>query len=137
MPHICARHPPQHYCDNSDSTREPNNPPVPAAEVPDPTVRQTHCCQPVDSAQDAEYFDIDNHSKVDEDDDNDDNDGAEGVERPIPRARAPQRQALPSPMDTVNSIDPLESINKGSNTAQDINNFFERSPEGSTCRRCR
>ena len=133
VPCICAHHPPQHYRDNSNSTREPNNPPIPAAEVPNPAVRQMHHHQPVDSAQDTEYFDIDNHSEVDEDD----NDGAEGVERPIPRACAPQRQALLSPMDTVNSIDPLESIDKGSNTARDINNFFKRSPEGSTCRRCR
>lgn len=79
VPHICARCPPQCYRDNSDSTHEPNNPPVPAAEVPNPAVRQMHRCQPVDSAQDAEYFDIDNHSKVDEDNNNDDNDGAEGV----------------------------------------------------------
>ena len=137
VPRICACHPPQRYRDNSNSTREPNNPPVPAAEVPNPVVRQTHHHQPVDSAQDAEYFDIDNHSEVDEDDNNNDNNGAEGVERPIPQARAPQQQALLSPMDMVNSIDPLESIDKGSNTAWDINNFFERSPEGSTCRRCR
>ncbi|KIM58286.1 hypothetical protein SCLCIDRAFT_10275 [Scleroderma citrinum Foug A] len=137
VPRIRAHRPPQCYHDNSDSTREPNNPPIPTAEVPNPAVRQTHHRQTVDSAQDTEYFDIDNHSEVDEDDNDDDNNGAEGVKRPIPRARAPQRQALPSPMDTVNSINPLESIDKGSNTAQDINNFFERSPEGSTCRRCR
>ena len=133
------RRPPHRYHNGSGATHEPNNPPVPAAtaEVPNPTVGQTRHRQDVDSGQNAEYFNIDDHSEVDED-----SDEAEDVRRPIPRARAPQGQSLPSPMDTVNSIDPLESTDRGgsSNAARDINYFFERNKQGakmSVCRRCR
>ena len=138
-PHGRNRRPPHRYRDGSKATQEPNNPPVPAAaaEVPNPAVKQMHCCQGVDSGQDAEYFDIDDHSEVDED-----SEEGEDVQRPIPRACAPQGQPLPSPMDMVNSVDPLESTDRGgnSNAARDIKYFFERNKQGakmSVCRKCR
>ena len=67
-PHPHARRPPQCYHDDSDPV-EPDNLPVPPAGVPKPTVRQTHHHQPVNSGEDTKFFDIDDHSKVDEDDD--------------------------------------------------------------------
>ena len=114
--------------------REPSNPPIPAADASRPAMKQTHHLQPVRSEWDAEYIDIENHSDVGEDDNEE---GEESVEQPIPQAHAPQGQALPSPMGTVNSIDPLDSTGKGSNSTRDVHHFFEKTSEASTCRICR
>ena len=132
-PHTRARHPPQRYRDGSDPVCQTNNLPVPAAVAPRPAVRQTQRCKPVDSKQDAEFIDINDHSEVDEDDVDETGvvDETEAVEQLIPRAHAPRGSALLSPMNMVNSIDPLDSSSgKG---AQDVNCFFNRNAEGATC----
>ena len=140
-PRTHARHPPQCYRDGFDPICQPDNPPAPAA-APKPAVRQKQHRQLVDSEPDAEFIDINDHSEVDEDDVNETEKGVDetekgvdeaekGVERPIPRAHAPRGHALPSPMNTVNSIDPLDSA--GSKGAQDVNYFFDRNAEGATC----
>ena len=122
------------FRDNANPIRKPNNPPIPTADASRPAMRQTHCLQPVRSEQDAEYIDIENHSDVGEDNNEE---VEEGVEQPVPRARAPRGQALPSPMDTVNSIYPLDSTGKGSDLTRDVCHFFEKTSEASTCRICR
>jgi len=135
-PHICR--PPQHFHDGLNPIHEPNGPVI-AAEVSQPTVRPTCCHQPVHSNQDTEFFDINDHSEVDKDNNNNnDDDKTGGVEQPIPQACAPQGQALPSSMATVNSIEPSWSGGKGrkSNT-WDVNHFFVKTPEGSTCQVCK
>ena len=138
-PRTRARRPPQRYRDGSDPICQPDNPPVPAAAAPKPAVRQKQRRQLVDSGPDAEFIDINDHSEVDEEDVDETEGGVdeteEGVERPVPRARAPRGHALPSPMNTVNSIDPLDSA--GSKGARDVNYFFDRNAEGATCRICK
>ena len=133
-PNTRIRRQPIHFRDNAKPIREPNNPPIPAADASRPAMRQTHCLQPVHSERDAEYIDIENHSDVGEDNNEE---VEEGVEQPIPQARAPWGQALPSPMGTVNSIDPLDSTGKGSDSTQDVRHFFEKTSEALTCRICR
>ena len=125
--HICR--PPECFRDGSNPIREPDG----TAQAPKPTVKQTHRCQPVHPEQDAKYINIENHSDVDEDDDEE---IEESVEQPIPRARAPQGQALPSPMGTVNFIDPLDSAGKGGRAARDVHHFFDRTLDTSICRSC-
>ena len=127
----CAhiRRPPERFRDGSNPIREPDG----TAQAPKPTVKQTHRRQPVHPEQDAEYINIENHSDVDEDDDEE---IEESVEQPIPRARAPWGQALPSPMGMVNSIDPLYSAGKGGRVAQDVRHFFDRTSDASICRSC-
>ena len=129
---ICRQ--PIHFRDNTNPIHEPNNPPIPTADASRPAMRQTHRLQPVHSERDAEYIDIENHFNVGEDDNEE---VEEGVEQPIPRARAPQGQALLSPMGMVNSIDPLDSTGKGSDSTRDVRHFFEKTSEASTCRICR
>lgn len=130
-PRTHARRPPQCYRDGFDPICQPDNPPAPAA-APKPAVRQKQRRQLVDSEPDAEFIDINDHSEVDEDDVDE---TEKGVERPIPWAHAPREHALPSPMNTVNSIDPLDSA--GSKGARDVNYFFDRNAEGATCRICK
>ena len=129
-PNTRIRHQPSHFCNNANPICEPSNPPIPAADASRPAMRQTHRLQPVCSERDAEYINIENHSDVGEDDNEE---VEEGVEQPIPRARAPRGQALPSPMGTVNSIDPLDSTGKGSDSTRDVRHFFEKTSEASTC----
>lgn len=133
-PNTRTRHQPSRFHNNANPIREPNNPPIPTADASRPTMKQTHHLQPVHSEQDAEYINIKNHSDVGEDDNEE---VEESVEQPIPRARAPWGQALPSPMGTVNSIDPLDSTGKGSDSTRDVCHFFEKTSEASTCRICR
>ena len=129
-PNTRIRRQPIRFHDNANPIREPNNPPIPAADASRPAMRQTHRLQPVRSERDAEYINIENHSDVGEDDNEE---VEEGVEQPIPQARAPRNQALPSPMGTVNSIDPLDSTGKGSDSTRDVRHFFEKTSEASTC----
>ena len=133
-PNTRIRRQPSRFRNNANPIREPSNPPIPAADASRPAMKQTHHLQPVRSERDTEYIDIENHSDVDEDDNEE---GEESVEQPIPRARAPRGQALPSPMGTVNSIDPLDSTGKGSDSTRDVRHFFEKTSEASTCRICR
>ena len=137
-PRTRARRPPQRYHDGFDPICQPDNPPAPAA-VPKPAVRQKQRRQLVDSEPDAKFIDINDHSEVDEDDVDETekgvNEAEKGVERPIPRVHAPRGHALPSPMNTVNSIDQLDSA--GSKGARDVNYFFDRNAEGATCRICK
>ena len=125
---------PSHFRNNANPIREPNNPPIPTADASRPAMKQMHHLQPVHSEWDAEYIDIENHSDVGEDDNEE---VEESVEQAIPRARAPQGQALPSPMGTVNSIDPLDSTGKGSDSTRDVHHFFEKTSEASTYQICR
>ena len=136
-PRTRARRPPERYRDGADPVCQTNNLPVLAAAAPRPAVKQTQRRQPVDSEQDAEFIDINDHSEVDEDDVDDTGavDEAEAVEQSIPRAHAPRGPVLPSPMNTVNSIDPLDS--SGGKGARDVNYFFDRSAEGAICRICK
>ena len=129
-PNTRIRRQPIHFRDNANPIREPNNPPIPAADASRPTMRQTHRLQPVHSERDAECIDIKNHSDVGEDDNKE---VEEGVEQPIPWACAPQGQALLSPMGMVNSIDPLDSTGKGSDSTRDVRHFFKKTSEASTC----
>ena len=128
-PRARIRRPPERFRDGSNPIREPDG----TAQAPKPTVKQTHRHQPVHPDQDAEYINIENHSDVDEDNDKE---IEESVEQPIPRARAPRGQALPSPMGTVNSIDPLDSAGKGCRAAWDVHHFFDKTPDVSICRSC-
>ena len=90
-PRTRARRPPERYHDGSDPVYQTDNLPVPAAAAPRPAVRQMQRCKPVDSEQDAEFIDINDHSEVDEDDVDETGvvDETEAVKRPIPRAHAP------------------------------------------------
>ena len=136
-PHTRAWHPPECYCDGSDPVCQTDNLPVPAAAAPRPTVRQMQHCQSVDSEQDAEFIDINDHLEVDEDDVDETGvvNETEAVKWPIPWAHAPWGPALPSPMNMVNSIDPLDS--SGGKGAWDVNYFFDRNAEGATCWICK